>query len=180
MKKNEWNRKDKKLQAFLKRLESQKLLYVLNKNNDHKIWIDVRIILNELLQTMINSETTDNYILHKAVQWLELILQWWRNSVWVYIMNTNNMIVQNYVHIKMIIKNDSQKFLFDTLNIKYDTILEIFWLCNKNSKINWINKKLCVIKCTYEISKQSKMYLLEHKSWNYKILLLKKEQSKWM
>jgi len=84
------------------------------------------------------------------------------------------------VHIKMIIKNVSQKLSFNILNIKYDTILEMFWLHNKNSKINWVNKKLYAIKCTYEISKQSKMCLSEHKSWNYKILFLKKKQFKWM
>jgi hypothetical protein len=33
---------------------------------------------------------------------------------------------------------------------------------------------------TYKISEQSEMYLSEHKSWNHKISLLKKEQSKWM
>jgi len=90
------------------------------------------------------------------------------------------MIVQNYVHMKTIVENVLQKLLFDILDIKYDTILEMFWLCNKNSKINWINKKLCVMKCTYKISEQSKMYLSKYKSWNYKISLLKKEQSKWM
>jgi len=44
----------------------------------------------------------------------------------VYITNINNMIVRNYVHIEMIVKDVSQKFLFDILNIKYDTILEMF------------------------------------------------------
>jgi len=77
MKKNKWNRKDKKLQAFLTRLESQKLLNVLNENNDYKIWINVKVILNELLQAMINLKATNKYILHKAVQQLRLILQQW-------------------------------------------------------------------------------------------------------
>jgi len=90
------------------------------------------------------------------------------------------MIVRNYVHMKVIIENVSQKLLFDILNIKYDTILEMFWLYNRNSKINWVNKKLCVMKCTYKILKQSKMYLLKYKLWNHKISLLKKKQSKWM
>jgi len=129
---------------------------------------------------MINSKTINNYISYEAVQQLELILQWWRNSTYVYIMNVNNIIVWNYVHIKMIVENVSQKLLFNILNIKYDTILEMFWLYNRNSKINWVNKKLCVMKCTYKILKQSKMCLSEHKSWNHKILLLKKEQFKWM
>jgi len=90
------------------------------------------------------------------------------------------MIVRDYVHIEMIVENVLQKLLFNILNIKYDTILEMFWLCNKNSKINWINKKLYTIKHTYKISEQSKMYLSEHKLWNYKISFLKREQSKWM
>jgi len=180
MKKNKWNRKDKKLQALLKRLESQKLLYVLNENNDHKIWINVRNMLNELLQTMINSETTNNYISHKAVQQLKLILQWQRNSAWIYMTNVSNMIVWNYVHMKTIVENFLQKLLFDILDIKYDAILEMLWLHNKNFKINWVNKKLCTIKCTYEISKQLEMYLLKYKLWDHEISLLKKEQFKWM
>jgi len=140
----------------------------------------VRTILNKLLQTMIDSEATNNYISHKAVQWLELILQWWRNSACVYMINTNNMIVWNYVHVKMIIEDVLQKLLLNILNIKYDTILKMFWLHNKNSKINWVNKKLCTMKHAYEISEQSEMCLSEYKLWNHKISLLKKKQSKWM
>jgi len=140
----------------------------------------VKIILNELLQVIINLRATDNYILHEAVQWLELILQWQWNSAQMYMTNTNNIIVQNYVHMKMIIKDVSQKMLFDILNIKYDTILEMFWLHDRNSKINWVNKKLYIMKHTYKISEQSKMCLSEYKSWNYEISLLKKKQSKWM
>jgi len=98
----------------------------------------------------------------------------------MYMMNTNSIIVRNYVHMKTIIENVSQKLLFDILNIKYDTILKMFWLHNRNSKIDWVNKKLCAIKHTYKISEQSEMCLLKYKSWNHKISLLKKEQSKWM
>jgi len=145
VKKNKQNRKDKKLQDFLKRLKSQKLLHVLNIKNDYKIWVKIRIILKKFLQTMINLKATNNYILHKAVQWLELILWWWKKLVCVYIINTNNIIVWNYVHIKTIIRNVLQKLLFDIFNIKYDTILKMLWLHNKNSKINWVNKKLCAI-----------------------------------
>jgi len=180
MKKSKQDRRDKKLQTFLKRLKSQKLLYVSDKNNDHKIWINMRIMLNELLQAMINLKATNNYILHEAVQWLELILQWWRNSACVYITNMSSMIVWNYVYMKTIIENVLQKLLFDILNIKYDTILEMLWLHNRNSKIDWINKKLCVVECTYKISEQSEMCLSEYKLWNHEISLLKKEQSKWM
>jgi len=180
MKKSRWDRKDKKLQVFSTKLESQKLLNVLNTENNHKIWINMKIILNELLWAIMNLKATNNYILHEAVQWLELILQWQRNSAYVYMINTNNMIVQNYVHIKMIIRDVLQKLLLNILNIKYDTILEMLWLHNRNFKINWVNKKLCTIEHTYKISEQLKMCLLEHKLWNDKISLLKKEQSKWM
>ena len=94
--------------------------------------------------------------------------------------NTNNMIVWKYVHIKMIVENVSQKLSFNILNIKYDIILKMLWLHNRNFKINWVNIKLYIIECTYEISEQLKMCLSEYKSWNYKILFLKKEQFKWM
>jgi len=90
------------------------------------------------------------------------------------------MIIWNYVHIKAIIEDVSQKLSLNILDIKYDIILEIFWLHDRNSKINWINKKLYTIKHTYKISEQSKMCLSEHKSWNHKILFLKKKQFKWM
>jgi len=42
---------------------------------------------------MINSKTTNNYILHKTVQQLKLILQQLRNSTHIYITNINSMIV---------------------------------------------------------------------------------------
>jgi len=88
--------------------------------------------------------------------------------------------IQNYVYMKMIVENVLQKLTFNILNIKYDTILEMFWLHNRNFKINWVNKKLCIIKHTYKISEQSEMCLSEYKLWDYKILLLEKEQFKWM
>jgi len=78
------------------------------------------------------------------------------------------------------IEDVSQKLTFNILNIKYDTILEMLWLCDRNSKINWVNKELCATKHTYEISKQSEMCLSEYKLWNYKISFLKKKQFKWM
>jgi len=82
--------------------------------------------------------------------------------------------------MKIIVKNVLQKLSFNILNIKYDTILEMLWLCNRNFKIDWVNKKLCIIECTYKISEQSEMCLSEYKLWNYKILFLKREQFKWM
>jgi len=129
---------------------------------------------------MIDLKATNNYILHRTVQQLRLILQQQWNSAWVYMTNTSNIIVRNYVHTEMIVENVSQKLIFNILNIKYDTILEMFWLHNRNFKINWVNKKLYTIKHAYKISEQSKMCLSEHKSWDFKISLLKKKQSKWM
>jgi hypothetical protein len=66
------------------------------------------------------------------------------------------------------------KLTFNILNIKYDIILKMFWLHNRNFEIDWVNKKLYVTEHTYEILKQLEMCLSEHKSWNYEILLLKK------
>ena len=180
MKKSKWCSRVKKLQVFSTRLESQKLLNVLNNKNDYKIWIDMKVISNKLLWAMINSKAMNNYISYEAIQQLELILQWQWNSAWVYMTNTSSMIVWDYVHMKMIVRNVSQKLTFDILNIKYDAILEMLWLHNRNSKIDWVNKKLFAIKHTYKISEQSEMCLSEYKSWNHKILLLKKEQFKWM
>ncbi len=71
--------------------------------------------------------------------------------------------------------------MFDVLNlIKYDIILKMLWLRKKNSRINWISKELYVTIDVYEIFKQSKMSLSEHKSWDHEILLLNDKQSKWM
>jgi len=40
--------------------------------------------------------------------------------------NKISVIVRNYVHIIVIIKNVLQKLIFNVLNIKYNIILEIF------------------------------------------------------
>jgi len=64
--------------------------------------------------------------------------------------------------------------------IKYDVILEMPWLRKKNSRINWISKELYIMIDVYEILKQSKMSLSEHKSWDHEILLLNNKQPKWM
>jgi len=85
----------------------------------------VKIILNELFQTIINLKTTDNYILHEAVQQLKLILQQQRNSAQMYITNASSMIVRSYVHMKIIVENVLQKLTFNILNIKYNTILKM-------------------------------------------------------
>ena len=89
--------------------------------------------------------------------------------------------ITDQVHIKAIILEDSQKLTFDVLNsIKYDVILKMLWLREKNSKIDWISKELYITVDVYEISEQSEMSLSEHKSWDHEILLLNDKQPKWM
>ncbi len=85
------------------------------------------------------------------------------------------------VYIKVIIKNDSQKLRLNILKlVKYDAILEVSWLHKKNLQINWINKELYATKNAYDVFKQLKKSLSEHKSWDYEISLLEKRESKWM
>ncbi len=150
-------------------------------DNDHKIWVDVQVEWNRLLQAMIDSEATDNYISQQAIRMLELTLQWVLKSMQIYMVNEESEWITDQVHIKVIILEDSQELMFDVLNsIKYDVILEMFWLRKKNSRIDWISKELYITIDVYKISEQSEMSLSEHKSWDHKILLLNDKQSKWM
>ncbi len=41
-------------------------------NNDHKIWVDVQVERDRLLQAMVDSEAINNYILQQAIGMLEL------------------------------------------------------------------------------------------------------------
>ncbi len=130
---------------------------------------------------MIDSEVTDNFILQKAIEQLELTLQWVSKFIQVYMINEEYEWIYEEVHIKVIIRNDSQKLRLNVLkSVKYDAILEMSWLHKKNSQINWINKELYVTKNTYNVSKQLKKNLSEHKSWDHEISLLEKRKSKWM
>ncbi len=82
----------------------------------------------------------------------------------VYMINGEFKWITDQVHIKAIILEDSQKLTFDVLNsIKYDTILKMFWLREKNSRIDWISKELYITVDAYEILKQPEMSLSEHK-----------------
>jgi len=65
----------KKLQASSKRLENKKLLMSQKNNKDHKIWVDIQVERDRLLQAMIDSEAINNYILQQAIEMLELTLQ---------------------------------------------------------------------------------------------------------
>ncbi len=171
----------KKLQAFSKRLENKKLLMSQENDKDHKIWVDVQVERNRLLQAMVDSEAINNYILWQVIEMLELTLQWALKSMQVYMINGEYKWITDQVHIEVIILEDSQKLTFDVLNlIKYDVILEMLWLHKKNLRINWISKELYVTVNVYKILKQSEMSLSEYKSWDHKILLLNDKQSKWM
>ncbi len=181
LKKSKQHSTVKKLQASSKRLKNKKLLMSQKNSNDHKIWVDVQVGRNRLLQAMIDSEATDNYILKQAIRMLELTLQWALKPMQVYMVNRESEWITDQVHIEAIILEDSQKLMFDVLNsIKYDVILKMLWLRKKNSRIDWISKELYVTIDVYEISEQSEMSLSEHKSWDHKIPLLNDKQSKWM
>jgi len=65
----------KKLQAFLKRLGNKKLLMSQENDKDHKIWVDIQVEWDRLLQAMVDSEVTDNYISQQVIEMLELTLQ---------------------------------------------------------------------------------------------------------
>jgi len=171
----------KKLQAFSKRLENKKLLMSQKNNKNHKIWINVQVEQNRLLKAMIDSEATDNYILQQVIEMLKLTLQWVLKPMQIYMINEESEWITDQVHIKAIILEDSQELMFDVLNsIKYDIILKMLWLREKNSRIDWISKELYIMIDVYEILKQPEMSLSEHKLWDHKISLLNDKQSKWM
>jgi len=171
----------KKLQASSKRLENKKLLMSQKNDKDHKIWVDVQVEQDRLLQAMIDSEAINNYISQQAIGMLELMPQWAPKPMQVYMVNRESEWITNQVHIKAIILEDSQELTFDVLNlIKYDVILGMPWLRKKNSRIDWISKELYIMADVYEIPEQPEMSLSEHKPWDHEILLLKDKQPKWM
>ncbi len=93
---------------------------------DHKIWVDVQVEQNRLLQAMVDSEATNNYILQQVIRMLGLTLQQAPKPMQVYMVNEESEWITDQVHIKAIILEDSQELMFDVLNlIKYDVILEM-------------------------------------------------------
>jgi len=56
-------------------------------NKDHKIWVDVQVERNRLLQAMIDSEAINNYISQQAIEILELTLQRALKPMQVYMIN---------------------------------------------------------------------------------------------
>jgi len=148
---------------------------------DHKIWVDVQVGRDRILQAMIDSEATDNYVSQQVIRVLELMLQWVLKPMQVYMVNGESEWITDQVHIEAIILEDPQELTFDVLNlIKYDAILGMPWLRKKNSRIDWISKELYATVDVYEILKQPEMSLSEHKSWDHEILLLNDKQPKWM
>ena len=171
----------KKLQASSKKLENKKLLMSQKNSKDHKIWVDVQVERNRILQAMIDSEATNNYILQQAIRVLELTPQRASKPMQMYMVNGESEWITDQVHIEATILEDSQELTFDVLNsIKYDAILGMLWLRKKNSRIDWISKELYITADVYEIPEQSEMSLSEHKSWDHEISLLNNKQPKWM
>ncbi len=114
----------KKLQAFSKRLENKKLLMSQKNDKDHKIWVDVQVERDRLLQAMVDSEAINNYISQQVIGMLGLMPQRALKPMQVYIVNGEYKWITDQVHIKVIILEDSQELTFDVLNsIKYDAIL---------------------------------------------------------
>jgi len=150
-------------------------------SKNHKIWVDIQVEQNRPLQAMIDSRAINNYILQQAIEMLKLTLQRALKPMQIYMVNEESEWITNQVHIEATILRDSQKLMFDVLNlIKYDIILEMLWLHKKNSRIDWISKELYIMIDVYEISEQPEMSLSEHKSWDHEILLLNDKQPKWM
>jgi len=181
LKESKWRSTVKKLQASSKRLENKKLLMSQKNGKDHKIWVDIQVGRNRILQAMVDSEATNNYILQQVIRMLELTLQRALKPMQVYMVNGESEQIMDQVHIEVTILEDSQELTFDVLNlIKYDIILEMPWLRKRNSKIDWISKELYATVDVYEISEQPEMSLSEHKSWDHEISLLNDKQLKWI
>jgi len=150
-------------------------------DKDHKIWVDIQVERNEILQAIVDLEAINNYILQQAIRMLELMPQRAPKPMQIYMVNGESEWITDQVHIKAMILKDPQELTFDVLNsIKYDAILEMPWLREKNSRIDWISKELYVMIDAYEIPEQPEMSLSEHKSWDHKIPLLNDKQPKWM
>jgi hypothetical protein len=109
LKKSKWH-STVKTASFSKRLENKKLLMSQKNSKDHKIWVDVQVEQNRLLQAMVDSEATNNYILQQAIRMLELTLQWALKPMQVYMINEESEWITDQVHIKAIILEDSQSW----------------------------------------------------------------------
>ena len=130
---------------------------------------------------MIDSGVTDNYISQQTVTRLRLTPQRVPKPVQVYMVNGEFEWVTEETHTEAIIQGNSQELTFDVLkSIKYDAILGMPWLREKNPRIDWISKELYATKEAYNISEQPEMSLPEHKPWDHEIPLLEDKQPRWM
>jgi hypothetical protein len=149
-------------------------------SKDHKIWVDIQVEQNRLLQAMVDSEAINNYILQQAIRMLELTLQWALKPMQIYMVNEESEWITDQVHIKAIILEDSQVDVWCSQFNQVWCHTRDALITQKNSRIDWISKELYIMIDVYEILKQSEMSLSEHKSWDHKIPLLNDKQSKWM
>ncbi len=150
-------------------------------DKDHKIWVDVQVGRDRLLQAMVDSGATDNYISRQAIRMLGLTPQRAPKPMQVYMANGESEWITDQVHVEAIILGDPQELTFDVLDsIKYDAILGMPWLRKKNPRIDWISKELYATVDAYEIPEQPEMSLPEHKPWDHEIPLLDDKQPKWM
>jgi hypothetical protein len=175
LKKSKQHSTVKKLQAFSKRLENKKLLMSQKNSKDHKIWVDIQVEQNRLLQAMVDSEAINNYILQQAIRMLELTLQWaWSlcRYIWSMKNQVNNRPGSHQSH------NTRRFTRVDVWCSQFNQVDAL--ITQKNSRIDWISKELYIMIDVYEILKQSEMSLSEHKSWDHEIPLLNDKQPKWM
>ncbi len=56
-------------------------------SKDHKIWVDVQVERNELLQMMVDSEAINNYVSQQVIRMLELTLQQALKPMQMYMVN---------------------------------------------------------------------------------------------
>jgi hypothetical protein len=158
-----------KLQALKETREQEALMSQKNSKN-HKIWVDVQVEQNRLLQAMVDSEAINNYILQQAIRMLELTLQWALKPMQIYMINGEFEWITEQVHIKAIILEDSQKLMFDVLNsIKYDVILRDALITQKNSRIDWISKELYITADMRSLNNQKWAYQsISHEIMKYR------------
>jgi len=174
-------REVKKPQAFPARLGTKELLMSWWTDNDHKIWVDIKILLKGQLWVMVDSGATNNFISQKVIEQLGLTLRQVPKPTQVYMANREYKWIHEEVHIEAIIRNNPQELRLDVLkSAKYDAILGMPWLREKNPQIDWINKELYVTEDAYDVPEQPEKSLPEHKPWDHEIPLLEGRKPKWM
>jgi hypothetical protein len=115
-----------------KRLENKKLLMSQKNNKDHKIWVDVQVEQNRLLQAMVDSEAINNYILQQAIRMLELTLQWALKPMQIYMVNGEFWVNNRPGSHEAIILEDSQSW---RLMFQFNQV----W---RHTRMPWLRKEL--------------------------------------